>query len=47
VLAPIARVIGALLLEPNDEWQQTCLGIDEKSFGKGHDYVSALHDVVV
>jgi len=25
----------------------TCLGIDEKSFGKGHDYVSALHDVVV
>lgn len=23
----------------------TYLGIDEKSFGKGHDYVSALHDV--
>jgi transposase len=24
----------------------TYLGIDEKSFGKGHDYVSVLHDVV-
>ncbi len=23
----------------------TCAGLDEKSFGRGHDYVSVLHDI--